>query len=87
MRNLNRMVVSACARRALYPPITERQPIFGHESERHRPGIRLNRILNTARFAQQLGSDVGLISGHHAPYLQQPEAFAEELRPILRELS
>jgi hypothetical protein len=25
-------------------------------------------------------------AGHHAPYLQQPEAFGEELRSILREL-
>jgi esterase len=41
----------------------------------------------TARFAEQLGIAVEPISGHHAPYLQQPEAFAEELRPILRALS
>jgi pimeloyl-ACP methyl ester carboxylesterase len=40
----------------------------------------------TANFARQLEFEVGLISGHHAPYLQQPEAFAEELRPILLEL-
>ena len=38
----------------------------------------------TARFADQLGLTVEPISGHHAPYLQQPEAFAEELRPILK---
>ncbi len=41
----------------------------------------------TAQFAEQLEVEVERISGHHAPYLQQPEAFAEELRPILRELS
>jgi pimeloyl-ACP methyl ester carboxylesterase len=40
----------------------------------------------TARFAEQLGLAVEPISGHHAPYLQQPEAFAQELRPILKEL-
>jgi pimeloyl-ACP methyl ester carboxylesterase len=41
----------------------------------------------TAQFAEQLKVELEWISGHHAPYLQQPEAFAEELRPILRELS
>jgi esterase len=41
----------------------------------------------TARLAEQVGLTVAPISGHHAPYLQQPEAFAEELRPILRQLS
>ncbi|MGH2742406.1 MAG: alpha/beta fold hydrolase [Thermoleophilaceae bacterium] len=40
----------------------------------------------TARFAEQVGLPVEPISGHHAPYLQHPDAFAEELRPILREL-
>jgi pimeloyl-ACP methyl ester carboxylesterase len=40
----------------------------------------------TERFADQLGLAVQPISGSHAPYLQQPEAFAEELRPILHEL-
>jgi pimeloyl-ACP methyl ester carboxylesterase len=44
-------------------------------------------IRATARFAEQLGLAVEPISGHHAPYLQRPEAFAEELRPILKELS
>jgi pimeloyl-ACP methyl ester carboxylesterase len=38
------------------------------------------------RLAQELTLEVGAITGHHAPYLQQPDAFAEELRPILREL-
>jgi pimeloyl-ACP methyl ester carboxylesterase len=38
------------------------------------------------RFADQLGLAVEPISGSHAPYLQQPEAFAEELRPMLRRL-
>ena len=41
----------------------------------------------TERLAQDLAVEVGSISGHHAPYLQQPEAFADELRPILRELA
>jgi esterase len=41
----------------------------------------------TTRLAQQLGLTVERISGHHAPYLQRPEACADELRPILRELS
>ncbi|HET9737542.1 MAG TPA: alpha/beta hydrolase [Solirubrobacteraceae bacterium] len=41
----------------------------------------------TARFAEQLGVAVERISGNHAPYLRHPEAFAEELRPMLRELS
>jgi pimeloyl-ACP methyl ester carboxylesterase len=44
-------------------------------------------IRATARLAEQLGLTVEQISGHHAPYLQQPEAFAEELRPILKQLS
>jgi pimeloyl-ACP methyl ester carboxylesterase len=43
-------------------------------------------IRATKRFADQLGLAVQPISGSHAPYLQQPEAFAEELRPILRRL-
>ncbi|HEX6117405.1 MAG TPA: alpha/beta hydrolase [Solirubrobacterales bacterium] len=37
--------------------------------------------------AAQLGLAVEPASGHHAPYLQDPEHFAEELRPILREVS
>ena len=44
-------------------------------------------IRATARLAEQLGRPVEQFSGHHAPYLQQPEAFAEELRPILRQLA
>jgi esterase len=44
-------------------------------------------IRATTRLAEQLGLAVEPIPGHHAPYLQQPEAFAEELRPILRRLS
>ncbi len=43
-------------------------------------------IRATKRFADQLGLAVQPISGSHVPYLQQPEAFAEELRPILRQL-
>jgi pimeloyl-ACP methyl ester carboxylesterase len=45
------------------------------------------QIRATARLAQQLGLAVEPISGHHAPYLQQPDAFVKELRPILRQLS
>ena len=41
----------------------------------------------TARLAELLGTGVGLLSGHHAPYLGDPETFVTELRPILRELS
>jgi pimeloyl-ACP methyl ester carboxylesterase len=44
-------------------------------------------IRATRRLGEQLGLTVEQISGHHAPYLQQPEAFAEELRPILGQLS
>jgi pimeloyl-ACP methyl ester carboxylesterase len=44
-------------------------------------------IRATARLAERLGLTVQQIPGHHAPYLQQPEAFAEELRPILKQLS
>ncbi|HEX2126777.1 MAG TPA: alpha/beta hydrolase [Thermoleophilaceae bacterium] len=40
----------------------------------------------TERFGERIGVAVEIISGHHAPYLQRPEAFAEELRPILRAL-
>lgn len=34
----------------------------------------------------QFGVKGGAISGHHAPYFDTPELFAEELRPILRGL-
>ncbi len=40
-----------------------------------------------ARLAGRLGLEARSVEGHHAPYLQHPEAFAEQLRPILRELS
>lgn len=43
-------------------------------------------IRATKRFAEQLGLAVEPISGADAPYLQQPETFAEELRAILRQL-
>jgi pimeloyl-ACP methyl ester carboxylesterase len=43
-------------------------------------------IQATERFAEQIGVAVQTVSGHHAPYLQRPEAFGEELRPILRNL-
>jgi pimeloyl-ACP methyl ester carboxylesterase len=41
----------------------------------------------TARLAVRIGVAVETTSGHHAPYLQRPAAFAAELRPILRELT
>jgi len=44
-------------------------------------------VAATARFADDLELQPESIAGHHAPYLQRPEAFAEELRPLLRELS
>ena len=44
-------------------------------------------VAATARFAEGAGLERESISGHHAPYLQRPDAFAEELRPILSELS
>jgi pimeloyl-ACP methyl ester carboxylesterase len=34
-----------------------------------------------------LGVQRRFVSGHHAPYLNQPEVFAEELRPLFRLLS
>jgi pimeloyl-ACP methyl ester carboxylesterase len=43
-------------------------------------------IQATERFAVRIGVAVETVFGHHAPYLQRPEAFADELRPILREL-
>jgi pimeloyl-ACP methyl ester carboxylesterase len=43
-------------------------------------------IQATTRLAELLEVEVKPVSGHHAPYLQRPEAFGEELRPILREL-
>jgi hypothetical protein len=43
-------------------------------------------IQATERFAEQVGVAVETISGHLAPYLHRPEAFAEELRLIPREL-
>lgn len=36
--------------------------------------------------AGRLGPGVEYLSGHHAPYAQHPEVFAEELRPMLRDL-
>ena len=33
-----------------------------------------------------LGTPGAIITGHHAPYLDSPEAFAEELRPLLKSL-
>jgi esterase len=60
-------------------------------------GVRLRMLIGrhgtpqliraTTRLAEQLGLAVEPTSGHHAPYLQQPERFADELRPILRELT
>ena len=34
----------------------------------------------------QLGVTGGTLSGHHAPYFDMPDVFAEELRPIVRQL-
>ena len=34
----------------------------------------------------QLGVTGGMLTGHHAPYFDIPEVFAEELRPILQRL-
>ena len=34
----------------------------------------------------QLGVTGGTLSGHHAPYFDMPELFAEELRPIIQKL-
>jgi pimeloyl-ACP methyl ester carboxylesterase len=36
--------------------------------------------------AGKLGASIEYLSGHHAPYAQHPEVFAEELRPLLRDL-
>jgi hypothetical protein len=38
------------------------------------------------RFAAQIAVAVEIVFGHHPPYLQRPEEFADQLRPILREL-
>ena len=35
----------------------------------------------------QLGVTGGTLTGHHAPYLDMPEVFAEELRPLLQKLA
>jgi pimeloyl-ACP methyl ester carboxylesterase len=35
---------------------------------------------------EQTGWPTGMLSGHHASYLDQPELIAEELRPVLRDL-
>ncbi len=43
--------------------------------------------ITCAWLGEQLGLPTDYVSGHHAPYLQHPEVFAEELRPILRQLS
>jgi hypothetical protein len=40
----------------------------------------------TERFAAQIAVAVEIVFGHHPPYLQRPEEFADQLRPILREL-
>jgi pimeloyl-ACP methyl ester carboxylesterase len=34
----------------------------------------------------QIGVPGGTLSGHHAPYFDMPEVFAEELRPVLKQL-
>ncbi len=39
-----------------------------------------------AWLAGKLGGGIDYLSGHHAPYGQHPEVFAEELRPILWDL-
>jgi len=36
---------------------------------------------------QVLGVETAVLTGHHAPYLDAPEVFAQEVRPILRQLS
>lgn len=35
----------------------------------------------------QTGLEAGVLTGGHAPYLDMPQVFAEELRPILRQLA
>jgi pimeloyl-ACP methyl ester carboxylesterase len=48
----------------------------------------VSRLIGATKLlARQLGIGVEWICGHHAPYLEHPEAFAEELRPILRQLA
>jgi hypothetical protein len=49
-------------------------------------GIEEDRIA-CAWLGEQLGLRTEYVSGHHAPYLQHPEVFAEELRSLLRGLS
>ena len=43
--------------------------------------------IGCAWLGERLGLRTEYVSGHHAPYVQHPEVFAEELRPLLRELS
>lgn len=50
-----------------------------------RDGLEFAPHVN-AWLEEQLGVKGGTISGHHAPYFDMPELFAEELRPILRGL-
>jgi pimeloyl-ACP methyl ester carboxylesterase len=37
--------------------------------------------------AEELGVAIERVSGSHCAYLQQPESFAEELRPVVRDLA
>ncbi len=60
----------------------QRQPRAG-------PGARQPRQRRSPDMrvaCRKLGASIEYLSGHHAPYGQHPGVFAEELRPLLRDL-
>ena len=49
-----------------------------------RDGLEEDRV-SCAWLSAQLDVEIEYVSGHHAPYAQDPDRFAQELRPLLRE--
>ena len=79
---------SSCRRSAAYVPDIDRIRAAGIPLRLLVSGEGVAFLIGaTERLARELAIEVGSISGHHAPYLQQPDTFADELRPILRELA
>lgn len=67
----------AAALRALHVPV-----VLLHS----RDGLEFGPHVEAWLKAQVGIEESGTISGHHSPYFDTPELFAEELRPILRKL-
>jgi hypothetical protein len=88
LQNGARFFAQQLAAFVAYVPAVERIRVAGVPLRLlgSREGVPL-LIAATERLAGELGIEVESLSGHHAPYLRHPEAFAGELRPILRELA